>query len=231
MSSRSTSWRMPNLACTRYERRALHFVTTTFTARRSGQTRRRTIPERPQASLTYRHEPVAPVSPVIGHAERVGRYPRHRRGSVVSRRRQALGQTLGSPQAGPSRPPGVRPPPRQEQSRYACSVANSIVRSRCSTGPKQSSTDASFPRKAGKSASGPRCSSHRQSRSLITDHSLPARLTERCRLTPKAIRVAAWLLRAETGSVRPKPGRRCFTCLSRHLRQPRPRSPNSSKAR
>ena len=44
-----------------------------------------------------------------------------------------------------------------------------------------------FPRKAGKSASGrSRCSSHRQSRSLITDHSLPARLTERCRLTPQA---------------------------------------------
>ena len=149
MSSRSASWRMPNLACTRYERRALHFVTTTFTARRSGQTRRRTIPERPQASLTHRHEPVAPVSPVIGHAERVGRHPRLGRSSVHSRRRQALGQTLGSPQAGPPRPPGVRPPPRQEQSRYACSVANSIVRSRCSTGPKQSSTDASFPRKGG----------------------------------------------------------------------------------
>ena len=57
-----------------------------------------------------------------------------------------------------------------------------------------------LPRKAGKSASGPRCSSHRQSRSLITDHSLPARLTERCRLTPVA-------------AVRAMPARLLLLCL------------------
>src|SRR5207302_629205 len=58
-----------------------------------------------------------------------------------------------------------------------------------------------WPREAGKSASGARCSSHRQSRSLITDHSLPARLTERCRLTPIGATAPSWPLRSMRGSL------------------------------
>jgi hypothetical protein len=38
---------------------------------------------------------------------------------------------------------------------------------------------------------------------------------------PYALAFAGAPLRAETGSVRSKPGRRCFTWLSRHLRRPR----------
>ena len=66
----------------------------------------------------------------------------------------------------------------QRQSRVLLSADLAYARLPSRPRPVAATPETCLPRKAGKSASGPRCSSHRESRSLITDHSLPARLKE-----------------------------------------------------